>query len=90
MISFKITYRRFYTKYLYEKISENLFFNSFLDLAIKGFIELIIFGILNSKTATFKINGEILGFSFGAFSLFLSGSFLPIIIVVLLIIYNKE
>ena len=69
-------------------IGNNLFFNNILKLAIEGFIEFVIFGILNAKTADFRMNGEIMGFIFGTFSLSLSAIVLPILTIGFLIIYN--
>ena len=58
-------------------------------MAIEGFFDFIIFGYLNLKTAEFTLNGEILGFRFGIFSLLTSGLILPLTIIVALIIFDK-
>ena len=42
------------------------------------------------KTAEFTTNGEFLGFSFGIFSLSVSGLILPITLIVALIVYYKN
>jgi len=59
-------------------------------MSIEGFFDFMIFGFLNMKTIQFTMNGEILGFSFGVFSLLTSGLILPIFIIVSLIVYQKN
>ena len=58
-------------------------------MSVEGFFDFMIFGYLNMKTAEFTTNGEILGFSFGIFSLLTSGLILPITLIFALIIYEK-
>ena len=50
----------------------------------------MIFGYLNMRTAQFKLNGEILGFSFGIFSLLTSGLILPITLIIALVVYYRN
>ena len=59
-------------------------------MSIEGFIDFIIFGYLNMKTAKFSMNGEILGFIFGSFSISMSGFILPTTIIILLMIVKKD
>ena len=59
-------------------------------MAIEGFFDFIIFGFLNIKTAEFTMNGEILGFSFGVFSIAMSGLILPITIIIILSVKDKN
>jgi len=59
-------------------------------MSIEGFFDFMIFGYLNIKTAEFSLDGEILGFSFGIFSILVSGFILPVIIIVALIAYDKN
>jgi hypothetical protein len=58
-------------------------------MSIEGFFDFMIFGYLNMKTAKITTNGEFLRFSFGIFSLFVSGLTFPITLVVALIVYYK-
>ena len=81
---------RFYTKEIYEKVSEDIFFNTILAMSIEGFIEFIIFGYLNITTREFTLNGEILGFSFGVFSLSMSGLILPLVLIILILTKKKK
>ena len=64
-------------------------FYPILSMSVEGFFDFMIFGYLNMKTVEFTSNGEILGFSFGLFSLLASGMILPIIICVALTFFNK-
>jgi hypothetical protein len=59
-------------------------------MAIEGFFDFIIFGFLNIKTAEFTMNGEILGFSIGVFSIAMSGLILPITILIILSVKDKK
>ena len=81
---------RFYTKKIYKKISSEIFFNTILAMSIEGLIEFIIFGYLNTMTRELTMNGEILGFAFGTFSLYMSGLILPLILIVLIVMKKKE
>ena len=72
---------RFFTKEIYEKVSEDIFFNTMIEMTIEGFIEFIIFGYLNTTTREFTLNGEIFGFSFGIFSLSMSGLIFPSVLI---------
>ncbi len=81
---------RFYTKKIYKKVSSEIFFNTILAMSIEGLIEFIIFGYLNTVTREFTMNGEILGFTFGTFSMYMSGLILPFVLIVLIVIKKKE
>ena len=59
-------------------------------MSIEGLFDFIIFGFLNMKTAQFTLNGEILGFSFGIFSLLTSLIILPSTLFVTLILFSKN
>jgi len=59
-----------------------------LSLAIEGFIDFCIFGYLNIITRELTLNGEIIGFALGAFSLSMSSFILPLTILTLLM--NKK
>jgi hypothetical protein len=59
-------------------------------MSIEGFFDFMIFGYLNIKTAEFTLDGEILGFGFGIFSLLVSGFVLPVTIIGALIVYDKN
>lgn len=50
----------------------------------------MIFGYLNIVTADFSMNGEILGFSFGIFSLLMSGLIFPVVLIIILIVKDKN
>jgi hypothetical protein len=52
-------------------------------MSIEGFIDFCIFGYLNMVTAEFNMDGEILGFSFGLFSLVMSVVIMPLTIIIL-------
>lgn len=56
-----------------------------MSLAIEGFIDFCIYGYLNMVTAENNMNGKILGFLFGVFSLSMSGLILPLTILTLII-----
>jgi hypothetical protein len=58
-------------------------------MSIEGFFDFMIFGYLNMETAEFTTNGEILGFSFGIFSLLTSGLILPINLIIALIVHYR-
>ena len=79
---------RFYTKKLYKMVSKEIFFNKILAMSIEGFIEFIIFGYLNTKTREQTMNGEILGFAFGTFSMYMSGMILPLVLLILILTKN--
>ncbi len=79
---------RFYTKEIYKKVSKDIFFN--IILSIEGFIEFIKFGYLNITTRKSTLNGEILGFSFGIFSLSMSGLILPLVFMILILKKKKK
>ena len=81
---------RFNIKEIFKKVSDNIFFNTILAMSIEGLIEFIIYGYLNFKTADFTLNGEVLGFGFGVFSLSMSGFILPVILIVLLSIKSRR
>ena len=57
-------------------------------MGIEGFIDFIVFGYLNFITREYSINGEIMGFAFGTFSISVSGIALPLALI-LLIIFTK-
>ena len=59
-------------------------------MSIEGFIDFVIFGYLNIKTREFTLNGEILGFSFGVFTLLMSGLALPLVLIVLILIKKRK
>lgn len=73
-----------FVKKFYKIIFDDLFFNSIMSMSIEGFIDFIIFGYLNIKTAEFTMNGEQLGFGLGVFSVSLSGFILPIVIIIII------
>jgi len=86
----KILQGKFYSKEIYNFLSKNLSFDPILSMSIEGFVDFMIFGYLNIMTAEFNTNGEILGFSFGIFTLLVSGVILPIYIILALIAYEKK
>jgi hypothetical protein len=59
-------------------------------MSIEGFIDFVIFGYLNIKTREFTLNGEISGFSFGVFTLSMSGLVLPLMLIVLILIKKRK
>jgi hypothetical protein len=59
-------------------------------MSIEGFFDFMIFGYLNMKTAEFTLNGEILGFNFGIFSLLTDGLILPVSLIVAIILYDNK
>jgi hypothetical protein len=75
----------FYTKKIYKKVSSEIFFNTILAMSIEGLVEFIIFGYLNTVTKEFTMNGEILGFALGTFSMYTSGLILPLVLIVLIV-----
>jgi hypothetical protein len=79
---------RFYTKKIYKMVSKEIFFNTILAMSIEGFVEFIIFGYLNTKTRELTMNGEILGFAFGTFSMYMSGMILPLVLLILILTKN--
>jgi hypothetical protein len=81
---------RFYTKKIYKKVSSEIFFNTILAMSIEGLVEFIIFGYLNTVTREFTMNGEILGFAFGTFSMYMSGIILPFVLIILIVMKKKE
>ena len=76
---------RFYIKDIYKNVSDGLFFSYILSMAIEGLIDFIVFGYLNIVTKEFGMNGEIMGFIFGTFSISLSGIILPLILIILIL-----
>ena len=77
-----------YIKRIYNNIRKDLFFNDYFSMSIEGFIEFIIFGYLNIKTAETSMSGEKLGLGFGVFSLLTSGIVLPITLIILILFTN--
>jgi hypothetical protein len=77
---------KFYTKKIYKKVSSEIFFNTILQMSIEGLIEFIIFGYLNTITRQNTMNGEILGFIFGTFSMYMAGLILPSVLIFLIIV----
>ena len=59
-------------------------------MSIEGLIEFIIYGYLNTKTAEFTMNGEVLGFGFGVFSLSMSGAILPLVSIIIILTKSKK
>ena len=57
-------------------------------MTIEGLIDFIVFGYLNIITREYTLNGEIMGFAFGTFSISISGIVLPLSLI-LLIIFTK-
>ena len=90
MILMLIFRGRFYTKEIYKKVSSEIFFNTILAMSIEGLVEFIIFGYLNTVTKEFTMNGEILGFALGTFSMYTSGLILPLVLIVLILMNKKE
>jgi hypothetical protein len=87
MIIFK---EKYCTKKLYKIISSEIFFNTILSMSIEGLIEFIIFGYLNTITREYTLNGEILGFLFGSFSLYMAGLILPSVLLFIIVIKKQE
>jgi hypothetical protein len=54
-------------------------------MAIEGMIEFCIRGYLNSLTAKFDMDGEIMGITLSGFCLFLSSTLLPLTLIYMLI-----
>ena len=77
---------KYFTKKIYKKVSSEIFFNTILQMSIEGLIEFIIFGYLNTITRQNTMNGEILGFVFGTFSLYMAGLILPLVLIFLILV----
>jgi hypothetical protein len=60
---------------------KDLFFNSILSITIEGYIEFLVYGVLNICTMDKSTNGEILGALFAFACIFLAVVFLPITII---------
>ena len=66
------------TKKIYNRVLKGLFFNTIISMTIEGFLDFVVYSVLNINTSSFKKNGEILGFSISIICLFSSLIFVPI------------
>ena len=69
---------------------KGLFFNTIISMTIEGFIEFIVYSVLNIYTFSFQTNGEILGFVISVFCLFCSIIFVPIALAWAILTKNEE
>ncbi len=83
-----ITGEKFIKKNILRKLLKGLFFNSILSMSMEGYIEFLVYGILNICTRDTSTNGEILGMIFAFMCIFLASLFLPSAIIGAL--YSKE
>ena len=83
-----ITGEKFIKKNILRKVLKELFFNSILSMSMEGYIEFLVYGILNICTRDTSTNGEILGIIFAFFCIFLASLFLPSALVG--VIYSKD
>jgi hypothetical protein len=73
-----------------KKLEKGLFYNNLYGLAIEGMIEFFINGYLNLMTASKTSNGEIMGASLSGFCIFLSSTFLPLTIILMISLKSRE
>ena len=68
---------------IYNKMSNNLFFDSLLGIFIGAYFEFLISGIFSCEFGQWKSTGEKLSLSVGIFNLFITCGFIPYALIVL-------
>ncbi len=83
-----ITGEKFIKKKILSNVLKGLFFNSILSMSMEGYIEYLVYGILNICTRDTSTNGEILGMIFAFMCIFFASLFLPSSLIG--VIYSKD
>jgi hypothetical protein len=65
-----ITGEKYINKSHLQKMLKGIFFNSILSMSMEGYIEFIVYGVLNICSIDTSTNGEILGMLFALMCIF--------------------
>ena len=72
-----ITGEKYINKSHLQKMLKGLFYNLILSMSMEGYIEFLVYGVLNICTIDTSSNGEILGMLFAFICIFSAVIFLP-------------